>query len=523
MRFDDRLDTVLKIDPSFESGRITIWRQLVDMLSQSGAQMSVAAAGRCLAALALLRDQIPLTIRAGAITAIGKRPSYPPLIALLANDDPRIAVAAVDHARLTPEGWLAILPDLGPVGRSRLRQRIDVAPAVKGALAGFGSSDFALPSPEGSHAADDIVANATNGSEIAALVRRIDDYRHRKSEAEAPPVIAVRCDAEGRVRALAGANRARFVGLSIAEPARPTEPGCDAGVARAFGKRAPIRNGRLLLTDHGTQGATWLIDADPEFTGDTGRFVGYAGTLRPLRDVDGKPDRADIQPQLEPMADSMRQLVHELRSPLNAISGFAQIIHGQYFGPVGETYRQIAETIVTDSHNLAGALEDIDLAARLDSGRVAVDMGEAVFQAMLASRPSPLIPIVAPDEPITVAVDEHDLARVIQRMEGAIARIYGREPPQAGHLMRDDATGFAVLRLPLPTHMSPEALSNAMRDDRAIPDDHDSPAVLGPGFALRLVDQLAGLHGGSLSFGDSYCALKLPLIRQPQNQRGIAG
>ncbi|NJS15812.1 MAG: histidine kinase, partial [Sphingopyxis sp.] len=62
-------------------------------------------------------------------------------------------------------------------------------------------------------------------------------------------------------------------------------------------------------------------------------------------------------------------MVHELRSPLNAISGFAQLIEGQFFGPVSNRYRDLARNIIADANFLSGAFEDIDLAARLDAGR----------------------------------------------------------------------------------------------------------------------------------------------------------
>src|SRR3546814_8608321 len=62
--------------------------------------------------------------------------------------------------------------------------------------------------------------------------------------------------------------------------------------------------------------------------------------------------------------DSIRQLIHELRSPLNAISGFAQIISGQMFGPVNQGYRGMAQAIVADAAAVQAIINDLETAAK---------------------------------------------------------------------------------------------------------------------------------------------------------------
>ena len=89
----------------------------------------------------------------------------------------------------------------------------------------------------------------------------------------------------------------------------------------------------------------------PWFDPATGQFRGYRGTAR-------RPQRNELpygRPESSDSGDSIRQLIHELRSPLNAISGFAQIISGQMFGPVSGAYRKMADSIIAD----AAAVQDI--------------------------------------------------------------------------------------------------------------------------------------------------------------------
>lgn len=503
MRFDDRLDTVLKIDPGHESGRITIWRQLVDMLSQSGSAMTEAAVLRCLTALSLLRGDIPLTIRAGSAAAIGSRPGFAPLIALLAHDHPQVAIATVDAAILPDRDWIAILPDLGPVGRSRLRNRADLAPLVLRALAHYGSTDFALSASENTTA----VTPARN-SDIADLVRRIDTYRHRNEPIAAHKSIAMRCDNEGNIRALQGANRAQFIGISLAEPARPTETGCDAGVARAFGKRAPIRKGRIYLASDSGNGL-WQIDADPIFNDNNGRFTGYAGALSTVDGVQSvEANLESARPNAAPMADSMRQLVHELRSPLNAISGFAQLIHGQFFGPVGHGYRGLAEQIIADASHLTAALEDIDLAAMLDAGRMRAMPGTSNMHAVLSRLVDGNATDMPLSEPLVVAVEERELERIIHKLLHAIEPFMGQQAKPSVMLAgsRDGTT--ASLRLKTAEMLPPSIIHEGVNGIAGAGNDQ----MLGAGFPLRIVAQMAQLYGGELKIEDNQFILNLPLL-----------
>ncbi|MEQ1687260.1 MAG: histidine kinase dimerization/phospho-acceptor domain-containing protein [Sphingopyxis sp.] len=540
MRFDDRLDTVLKIDPGHASGRAAIWRQLIDMLAHSGAHMTAASAARCLQVLALLRDQIPLRDRIDSINAVGGRVNYAPLIAFLAHDHPHVAIAATDKAQLSTADWLAILPDMGPVGRSRLRQRSDVGQAVTASLALYGAADFALPNRTTVPA--ESAERPASTTDFAALVRRIDSYRTRKAQGEYNREndrgkVVIRCDDAGHIRAVKGANRARFIGITIAEPARPTETGCDAGVARAFGKRAPIRAGRLCLAVAGTTTSDadgvidtlWQIDADPQFAADNGRFLGYVGHIQPLphgqsvadadSEVEAGTEQAGGDAAPTHMADSMRQLVHELRSPLNAISGFAQLITGQYFGPVGQTYRQLAEQILGDSAYLTNAFEDIEIAALLDSGRMTAVEGRGDLRESI-SRMCPKVALDAlADEQAIVAVDARELDRLVRKFFEALTSAIppGARGEGASKSVMIDRTDSDTVSLRV-ARSAPHALPTGNATIAQGPQQ-----MLGPDFTLRLVDQMAQLYGGNLTVEENQYILNLPLLNHAMNRVDASG
>ena len=83
--------------------------------------------------------------------------------------------------------------------------------------------------------------------------------------------------------------------------------------------------------------------------------------------------------------DSLRELVHEIKTPLNAIIGFAEIIEGQYLGPADRGYRDRAAEIVRQARLLLAAIDDLDFAAKVHSTlgrtRERVDLGALIMRA----------------------------------------------------------------------------------------------------------------------------------------------
>ncbi|MFM6854095.1 MAG: histidine kinase dimerization/phospho-acceptor domain-containing protein, partial [Sphingopyxis sp.] len=532
MRFDDRLETVLRIDPTHAGGRNAMWCQLVDMLAQSGQSMSQPAVARGLAATAMLRDDVPLDMRVSTARAVAARCRFAPLAAMMAHDQPPVVVAFMDHVALDDGDWATTMADLGPLARSRLRQRADLPQTAHRALAAFGTIDFALgndaqtgdavyngaisaneltPDPlppaelaealPGTAAAHEtasdvaqpgpinVAAIPAGQSNIADLVKRIEAYRERNPDAgrngtqtaQSTPAqvadkIAFRTDIEGYLRAIDGANRGAFIGLIIAQPAHSGESGFDAGVARAFNKRAPVRAGRLWLSGQGPSSGHWLVDADPQFDRLTGRFQGFVGQIRrSLGDIaEQVAVLADAGAPSRPLAEGMRQMVHELRSPLNAINGFAQLIEGQYFGPVPHHYRELAQSIMADSGKLAGAFDDIDTAARMDMGTIGVEPGQSDFAQAISSAIGDLIASTNPRDtdfaitglntPMLIGVPQHDASRIASRLLGAITQNCGAGDIVLGELASSPRTHRASLTMCLPERLLTTDLHAAMVD-----------------------------------------------------------
>lgn len=528
MHNDMMIATIMRQSPADDRTRSAAWRQLSDILAQRGNQLAESDVRRALHALALLRTRVGEAVRRDTAITLASQCSYAPLVALYSADTTPVAAPMLTEAQLSDDDWLALLPSTTAIARSILAQRRDLSAVVRRALASMGAAQPALPAAEAMEepvstaiAANDSSPGTTiAGDQIRELVRRIDTFRSRQ-QGDIAPIVATsfmfETGADGVVRWVDGIARGAVIGVSLAQPALGDEPGVDGAVAGAFRRRSEIINARLSLGQGSSDGGDWRLSAWPCFDGASGQFRGYRGSAR-------RPRRNEVaygSPVESSGGDTVRQLIHELRSPLNAISGFGQIISGQMFGPVNQRYRALASAIVDDAAVLQQIIEDLDSSAR---GVVPVDTSTSAridLSQLLSSIEIDLGPIMA-ERAITWSVSRVGSSFLAQLPHGEAKRMIGRllsaiidvaddgetvmaqliEQGQGGH-----DTELRIVR--------PRAIRHSNVSDLLDPgfDPHgEAPAaaMLSLGFSLRLVDNLARGCGGSLNIGANALTLQLP-------------
>jgi signal transduction histidine kinase len=254
----------------------------------------------------------------------------------------------------------------------------------------------------------------------------------------------------------------------------------------------------------------------------TGRFIGYGGTgQRPLRrETAAATTRAA-------MSDGLRQLVHELRTPANAVLGFAELIETQLLGPVPDPYRQRAHVIRVQADGLLAAIDDLDVAARIEGGALDLRPIEVPLGVMVGRAITDLMPVARVRDVVLTAsgdavavVDDRAAERLVARLLAAlVAAAAAGERIDIGiratgrHVAITGTRPRAIADMPgepLFTLDGDADGSGGMRGGAG----PDGP-LLGVGFTLRLVRNLAAELGGELTIDRDHLTLLLPAATRP--------
>ena len=524
MLFDDRLATVLRSRADGEQAARTQFRQLLDLLGSSpdgwGGQQIAAAYAR----LAEIEQALPPDVRAGIVREPWLRLRNPRLVGHLAEGEPLPAAAAIAVARLNEEQWLELIPELTVTGRGLLRHRRDLPASVRRLLARLGVGDLVLPQPDAEPAVPAETGAPPAGEGIADLLRRIETFR-RTRHGEVMPLAPrlplgdgapeprggggscdISTDAVGRIDWAEAGFAPLLTGLLL-----PAEGRADAATVIAMRGHQPVRGGRLAIDGAPAVAGPWRLDAAPRFTR-TGAFAGYVGRLR-------RPSAGKAAGHAATGAgDRMRQVLHELRTPVGAIQGFAEVIQQQVFGPAPNAYRALAAAVGVDAARLLAGFDEIERMAKLESGSLALSEGacnlrlavEATIQRLegvLRPRSSKMRLLVS-GESFSVGLGEEDAAllawRLLATLGGALA------PGEVIELTLRGEDGRVVLRAELPIGLA------AGEDPFAAVAPAQAPVVtagmFGTGFTLRLARAEARILGGNLSLDEESLVLDLPAL-----------
>jgi signal transduction histidine kinase len=367
--------------------------------------------------------------------------------------------------------------------------------------------------------------------EISDLVARIEAFnRDRTVEAAAPTPSSAEAetfrfetDAQGIIRLVDGVARSALVGVSLTYAAQQGEAYLDGVAARAFRRRSRFSDARLEVGGLSDAFGSWRLSGVPAFEHASGRFIGFRGTARrPRRDETAEPARVS-----SPVSDSLRQLVHELRTPTNAIAGFAELIETQLLGPVSPTYRDRATAIRTQAGDLLAAIDDLDTAARIEGRALDLRPTSVPVRPLLDRVTQDLQPLASlRGTGVTVAMPAGDCDirgddRVVERLVGRLLAALvsaGRQGEQLGIVVRPVASTVSI-EFDRPAALAAHATDILLSIDAEHESDGEGAPLLGTGFALRLAQNLAVELGGVLTIGVDRLTLRLPAADGQEAER----
>ena len=513
MRFDDRLLTVLNQPAEDRHDAAVRWRQLVDLVARAGSNSASPVVADALEAIRNEARWVEETIRAAAARAVAALPLPLGLLEYFATDALAVSAPILAAAILDEHQWQVVRQAANEETRhfiATLHPELSTEPYVEPAPT-TGKVESLSPTPEPTPYAP---------PSLHEVVERIERRRRLREGPSGPaieppaalqaaPLFRWECGPGGEIVWVEGAPRGPLIGRSIARSLGDDR--IDQEATRAFAIRAPFRDAVMAIAGGGALAGDWKISAVPAFEPSDGRFAGYRGVA--LRDVSAPasemPSR-ETMPEMLTDPDSLRELVHEIKTPLNAIIGFAEIIEGQYLGPADRGYRDRAAEIVRQAHLLLAAIDDLDFAAKVHSTlgrtRERVDLGALIMRAAdefrrIAVELGVKAEVVRPRGEIAAAVEPELADRLLFRLFNTLVERAERgEHLYLSAQTMNDAPRIAMTR--------PKSLRDLGEKELF------DPTLGGEGvhgrFPLRLARGLARIAGGDLATSRDSFALVFP-------------
>jgi PAS domain S-box-containing protein len=207
-------------------------------------------------------------------------------------------------------------------------------------------------------------------------------------------------------------------------------------------------------------------------------------------------------------ATFLAAMSHELKTPLNAVLGFSEIIRDEVLGPAGVmAYRDYADDIHKSGTRLLTVINDVLDVSRIEGGLLTIEMRPenvldvaevAIKLARGATSERRAVEVDVPVGMPSLKVDPRRIAQALGNLlanalkftpEGGKVRFAARPMPDGGvHLLVED-TGIG---------MAQETIAAALEPFRQL-DGALSRRFEGAGLGLSIAKALVELHGGALS------------------------
>ncbi|MDB5740945.1 MAG: hypothetical protein JWP16_1985, partial [Alphaproteobacteria bacterium] len=221
---------------------------------------------------------------------------------------------------------------------------------------------------------------------------------------------------------------------------------------------------------------------------------------------------------------------HELKTPLNAVLGFSEIIRDEVLGPVGhDMYRDYAGDIHKSGTRLLTVINDVLDVSRLEGGLLILDarsenildvVEAAIKQARTITHDNRRIEIDIPADMPALQVDPRRLAQAIGNLLANALKF----TPESGEVRfgaQIAADGTVLLTVEdSGIGMEQETIAAALEPFRQL-DGSLARRFEGAGLGLSIAKALAELHGGALSVKSAVGEGTIVTITLPAGRLGL--
>jgi hypothetical protein len=515
VRFDDRLLTVLNQPAGDRHDAAVRWRQLVDLVARAGPGASSPVIAQALESIRSQAPEVEETLRSAAARAVAGRPLPLGLLEYFASDQLSVSAPVLAAATLDAAQWSALLAAATEETRRFVETLHPESASAPPAAAGRPIEPVSTPEVEAGAAPSlhDVVARIERRRRSREIQRAGAVGAEEAMPVGSPSLFRWECGPSGEIAWVDGAPRGALIGRTIARVQEDDGDRVDEEVVRAFGMRAPFRDRELTVAGSGALAGQWKISGIPAFEPTDGRFAGYRGVA--LRETH-PPTAGESSSDIFADPDSLRELVHEIKTPLTAIIGFAEIIEGQYLGPADHRYRLRAGEIVAQARLLLKGIDDLDFAAKIhssaDSADRRADLAPLLEQAAAslcekASEKGVQIEIAASAGNAIAAIEPELAERLLVRLVGAVV-----ERADRGDRLRlavEQTVTHWRVSITRPAGLRNISETELLEAGMTLSDEREVPA-LSIGFALRLVRGLARIAGADLALPAAEFVLLFP-------------
>lgn len=244
----------------------------------------------------------------------------------------------------------------------------------------------------------------------------------------------------------------------------------------------------------------------------TGKIVCYEGTVEDVTERHRAQQKlrgalAEAEEASRAKSAFLAAMSHELKTPLNAVLGFSEIIKDEVLGPISpERYRGYAEDIHASGKRLLTIVCDVLDVAQLSGGAITLQpstytpkalIDEAITLARRATKDERDVSVTIPDIFPTVDVDSKRLRQAIANLIGNALKFTppGGTVSVTVRLERSGGMSFVVTDTGI--GMEPQTISAALEPFRQL-DRSLSRRFEGAGLGLSITKSIVELHGGVL-------------------------
>ena len=205
-------------------------------------------------------------------------------------------------------------------------------------------------------------------------------------------------------------------------------------------------------------------------------------------------------------SDFVSAVSHELRTPLTSIKGYASILMTGKLGPVSPVQKERLEKINSHSNNLTHLINNLLDIARIESGRVQMEIKEVVIKDLLDSIIDTITPQIK-EKNISLKINIKTDADKIKADPGQIERVFlnllsnaVKFTPGKGIIVISavDKTGIVEFSVEdtgigIPKQDLEKVFEEFFRSDNAL-----SQEIKGTGLGLSLVKKIIEAHNGRI-------------------------